>query len=142
MNDLLFDTPWWLMILLIGGGGYVWYTGNTRMEKPSKIAGIALAAVAVVLMLTSWLVVTDKEYVEQHTRQIVDTVNHRDWSKLESLLDPQTSLEGVYSNRAQIIDGARKTVDTIGFTSASITCRSNHAASRETANRGAITRAL
>jgi hypothetical protein len=121
MQDLIFDTPWWLLILLIGGGGYVWYNGNTRRDKSWKIAGIVIALVGLTLALTSWLVQTDKEYVEHRTRQMVDAFNRRDWTALEGLLDPQTSLEGVYKNRDQIIQGAKKTVDVIGLSSASIT---------------------
>jgi hypothetical protein len=121
MEDLFFDTPWWLLTLLIGGGGYVWYTGNARSEKSWKIGGIVIALVGVGLAITSCLVTTDKEYVDQHTRQIVEAFNRRDWPALHGLLDPHTSLEGVYTNRDQIIDGGKKTVDAIGLTGASIT---------------------
>jgi 4-amino-4-deoxy-L-arabinose transferase-like glycosyltransferase len=121
MSDLLFDTPWWLLAILIGGGGYIWYVGNTRMEKSWKIGGIAVAALGLLLILTSWLVVTDKEYCDKRTRQIVEAASHRDWPALEKLLDPQSSVEAIYTDRDQIIAGAQKTVDKIGLTSASIT---------------------
>jgi len=121
MSDLIFATPWWLLALLIGGGGFVWYTGNTRMEKSLKSAGIAIASLGVLLALLSWFVVTDKEYVEKQTRKMVEAINHKDWPALEKLLDPHTSLEGVYKNRDELIDGAKKTADSIGLTSVSIT---------------------
>jgi 4-amino-4-deoxy-L-arabinose transferase-like glycosyltransferase len=121
MQDLIFNTPWWLLLLLIGGGGYVWYTGNTRSEKSWKIGGIVLALLGITLAVTSWLVQTDKEYVGNRSRQIVAALDRRDWSALDGLLDPHTSLEGVYKNRDQIINGAKKTVDTIGLSSMSIT---------------------
>jgi hypothetical protein len=121
MQDLLFDTPWWLLILLIGGGGYIWYNGNARSEKSWKFAGIIIALAGLSLVLTSWLVKTDKEVVADRSRQIVDAVDRRDWNALEGLLDPHTGLEGIYKNRDEIIDGAKKTVDAIGLTSASVT---------------------
>jgi hypothetical protein len=110
-----------LLILLIGGGGFVWYTGNTRSEKSWQIAGIILALAGLTLVLTSFFVQTDKEYVEHRSKQIVAAVDHRDWNALQTLLDPQTSLEGIYKNRDQILDGAKKTADTIGLASISIT---------------------
>jgi hypothetical protein len=121
MRDLIFATPWWLLALLIGGGGFVWYTGDSRMEKPLKVAGLCIAGLGVLLALLSWLFVTDKEYCEKQTRQMVAAVDHRDWPALEKLLDPRTSLEGIYKNRDEIIDGAKKTVDALGLTSVSIT---------------------
>jgi hypothetical protein len=121
MSDLVFDTPWWLLAVLIGGGAYIWYVGNTRLEKSWKIGGIAVASLGLLLALTSWFVVTDKEYCEKQTRQIVDAATQSDWPTLEKLLDPQSSVEAIYTNRDQIMAGAKKTVDTIGLTSASIT---------------------
>jgi hypothetical protein len=121
MQDLIFDAPWWLLILLIGGGGYVWYNGNARQDKSWKIAGIVIALLGVALLLTSLLVQTDKEFVSKHSRQIVEAAGNRDWPALEKLLDPHTSVLGVYANRDQIIAGAKKTADTIGLTSASVT---------------------
>ena len=121
MQDLLFDTPWWLLALLLGGGAYIWYTGNARSEKSWKIAGIIIALAGLTLALTSWFVETDKEFVEHRTRDMVADINRRDWAALEKLLDAHTSLEGVYTNRDQIIEGAKKTADVIGLSSASIT---------------------
>ncbi len=80
-----------------------------------------MASIGLVLFALGWLVETDKEHCEHRTRQIVAAVDRRDWTALQSLLDPQTSLEGIYLNRDQIVAGAKKTADTIGLSSASIT---------------------
>ena len=121
MQELLFNTPWWLLILLFGGGAYVWWVGNTRSEKSWKTAGIAIALLGVCLLATSFFFETDKEHVEKQTRRIVADLDHWDWDDLEKAMDPRTSLEGVYTNRQQIIDGAKKTADAIGLSSVSIT---------------------
>jgi hypothetical protein len=85
------------------------------------VAGAGIAGLGVLLALLSWFVMTDKEHCEKQTRQMVAAVDHRDWPALEKLLDAHTSLEGVYKDRDEIIDGAKKTVDAIGLSSVSIT---------------------
>ncbi len=121
MSDLLFDTPWWLLVLLIGGGAGIWYVGNTRTDAKIKTAGLAVLVLGVVLALLSYFVDTDKEIVARRTRQLVASVVDRNWDVFTSLLDPQTSFAGAYKNRSQIVDGAKKTVEAMGLKSASIT---------------------
>jgi hypothetical protein len=121
MNDLLFDTSWWLLVLLICGGIGIWYVGNTRLDAKIKWAGLAVLLLGIALALLSYFVDTDKEIVTKRTRQLVTSVVDRNWDAFASLLDPNTSFANAYRNRGQIVDGAKKTVDLIGLKSASIT---------------------
>ena len=121
ISDLLFDTPWWILVLLIAGGGYVWYLGNGRMDKTIKLVGLAAILAGVVLIVLSAMVATPKEEVATKTKLIVRAFVDRDWSKLKSLVPERVSVDQIYNNRSQLIAGGRKTVDVIGLKDASIT---------------------
>ena len=121
INDLLFATPWWIIVPLIGGGGWIFFIGNARLDRTVKWLGIATILVGVTLMILSRLVETDKERVERESRQIVQSFVDRDWPRLHALLAPETSIPGIYNNRDALINGAKKTVDAIGLKSAPIT---------------------
>jgi hypothetical protein len=116
MKDLLFDTPLWLLGLLVIVGAALWWSGNNRQDKTLKRVGLAVFLVGVLLGVVSYFVDTDKERAVRQTKQIVSAVERRDWDALGKLLDPRTHVM-IYNNRDDIVAGARVTADAIGLKS-------------------------
>jgi hypothetical protein len=119
MKDLLFDTPWWLLGLLLIGGGALFWSGNNRQDKTLKCVGLAIFALGIAMGLVSYFVDTDVEAATKKTRQLIYSVEKRDWPTLDSVLDDRTSL-AFYRNKQQIMAGAKATVDSIGLKSVHI----------------------
>jgi hypothetical protein len=120
MNDLIFDTPLWLLGLLVIVGAALWWSGNNRQDKTLKRVGLAVFLVGVLVGVVSYLVDTDKERAARQTRQIVSAVERRDWEGFGKLLDPRTHVM-IYNNREDIVAGAKITADVIGLKSLHIT---------------------
>jgi hypothetical protein len=123
MSDLLLAVPWWLFISLIVVGVIVFWSGNNRGQKGPRLVGIALVLVALGLKTLSYFVETDKEKVERQTLELVQAVQKRDWSKFESLLDPDaslgTSIGSIYPNSKALVDGAKYNCERYSLTNVS-----------------------
>src|SRR5437764_8169317 len=98
MNDLLFDTPLWLLGLLVIVGAALFWSGNNRRDKTLKLVGLAVLLAGVVLGVLSYFIDTDKERAVRQTRQIVAAADRRDWDAFGRLLDPRTHAL-IYNNR-------------------------------------------
>jgi hypothetical protein len=125
MTDLLFSTPWWLPTAIILAGVFLFITGNARQMGGQRNAGLGLIGLAIVLILVSWLVETDRERVTRESRELVKSVEGRDWTKMRSLLDPRVSLgissATIYSNREDLVKGAQAKAEQYGLKSVIIT---------------------
>ncbi len=105
----LYEVPWWLPTC-IGLIGLVFIvTGNNRLEKRLMYGGAGLILLAVALMLTSWFMESDREIVIRQTRELLASVEKRDWSRLEKLLSPDM----VVSINDLQIEGRPKVIDTV-----------------------------
>lgn len=111
MTDLLFDTPWWLPALIAAAGAVVFVTGNNRLERNVKLAGLGLVGLAVLLTVVSYFVDTAKETAERRTQALVDAFERADWPAMTAILDPTTTVSLVsfrmYDNRDEIMDAAK-----------------------------------
>jgi hypothetical protein len=114
ISDWLFDTPWWLLAMLVGVGAVIFVAGNRRQERHVMRMGLILFLAGVALAGLSWFVDTDQERAVAHTRAIARAVDQRDWDKLKALLEPNTSLEG-YNSRDEIVRVGRATAERIGL---------------------------
>jgi hypothetical protein len=127
MSDFLFDSPWWMPLAIAALGMGVWWSGNKRIDRTTKLVGGAIFAAAIALFLTSWFVDTDKERAEKRTRELVQGVASKDWKTVESILDPKTSLGTIgrrtayYTDREQILSAARSASEGYGIDTATIT---------------------
>jgi hypothetical protein len=119
MSDYLFDTPWWLLILLVITGGTLFYYGNARLDKTLKRVGLSIIGIAVVLFITSWLIDTPKEKVTRNTKNFVKAVVARDTGALDKLLSPRVSI-GTWDKQS-ILKGVKDYADQFGLKSAHIT---------------------
>jgi hypothetical protein len=92
MNDLLFDTPWWLPAVLAVVGLTLFWTGNRRQKSRPRNAGLAVLGLMVALILVSWLVDTQKEKCVKLAHQIVQAAAQHDAAALKPLLNAQTTV--------------------------------------------------
>jgi hypothetical protein len=125
MNDLLFATPWWLPTCIIGVGIILFISGNKRQQPRVRASGLAVVALAILLMVVSYLVETDKEKVVRHTHELVTAVENSNWDKMRSLLSNQVSLGTIngtiYPNRDVLLKGAADAVEDYKLKSVIIT---------------------
>jgi hypothetical protein len=125
MTDLLFSTPWWLPTAIIVAGVFVFVTGNARQMTGARNVGIALVGLACLLILVSWLVETDRERVTRQSRELIRSVEARDWAKMRSLLDPKVSLAisigTINANRDDLVKEAQTATDQYGLKNIIIT---------------------
>ncbi|MEA2710278.1 MAG: hypothetical protein QOF78_2879 [Phycisphaerales bacterium] len=121
MARLLFDAPWWLPTTLAFLGIALFWNGNRRRETKVRNAGLLFVLAAGLVLLVSHFVDTDVEKVTKQSKQLVYSVEKRDWATLKTILDPLTSLHvlggaaEVYGTRDEIIAGAKKAVDQYGL---------------------------
>ena len=122
MTDLLFDTPWWLPALIAAVGVVLFVTGNNRLERKVKLAGLGAVALAGLLMAVSYFVTTAKEKVLDRTTALIGSIEKQDWATFESLLDEKTSMAG-YAGRAQLVAGAKASSAKFGLKKAYVTSK-------------------
>jgi len=119
MARLLFDAPWWLPTTLAFLGIALFWNGNRRQDSKLRNIGIGLLLAAVAVLMISHFVDTDIEKAEKKSRQLVRSVEQRDWATARSILDPNTALHvlggiQLYDSRDEIIEAAKKGVDQHG----------------------------
>lgn len=119
MTNLLFDTPWWLPVVLAVAGVAMFISGNARQKLAVRNGGIAVLLLTIGLMAMSYFVDTDREMAIQRSRELVAAVDKQDWTRLSSLLDPRSSFNK-YGNREELTEGARRSAEQFGLKSASV----------------------
>ena len=124
MTELFFHTPWWLPALIAGVGIVVFVTGNRRSESRVRLAGAGIIALAFAIAVVSYLVDTPLEMAERRTNELVKAFEKADYPGMTSILDPDSTVSvlnaEVYSNRDEIIKGARLAHEQYGFRSANV----------------------
>src|SRR5256885_7409777 len=126
MNDLLFETPWWLPTTIIAVGAILFYTANRRREVKLRTVGLGIVALGVVVALVSYFVDTPRERAIKGSRQLVQSVADRDWATVQSLLHPKASVaianvpSTLYNDREQIVARAKEGAERYGLKSVTI----------------------
>jgi hypothetical protein len=126
MTDLLFDVPWWVPTVLIVVGVALTVSGNRRQIERTRNMGFALIGLAMAWSIMSYLVDTPKEKCQRQTRQFVQSVVDRDWSRFRSLLAPDVEFQFKGSGwqiegRDTLEEDVKKDVESIGLKSVHIT---------------------
>jgi hypothetical protein len=104
--DYIYETPWWLPTGIALLGLILLVTGNNRLEKRLKFAGIGIIILGVLLAVTSYLLDSDREKVVQRTRGLVNSVESRDWKRMETYLHPNVTISK-FSGRDNVVNAAR-----------------------------------
>jgi hypothetical protein len=119
MQNLLFDTPWWLPTLLAGTGIVLFWNANRSGETRLRNIGLLLILFTAILSAVSYFVDTDLEKCVKQTKQLVRDVEQQNWNGMKAILDPNVSVSilnayQLYSNRDQTINAAKEGVNMWG----------------------------
>jgi len=114
MEDYLFDTPIWLLIVLGGAGLLFLWAGFFRSERKDKLlggVGIALLLIGGTLFVLSRVVETDKEQVVRRSRELVAALEAKDWPTLTEHLTPTAEVihdgQAICTGREDILEKAK-----------------------------------
>ncbi len=118
MTDLLFDTPWWLLGLLLIAGIALFVAGNNRQDRTLKRSSLGVLGLAILLAALSFFIDTDREKVIKRTRQLVQAVEKKDSATFASLLHPRASLFNM--DKEELVSVASKAADNYHLTSINI----------------------
>ena len=108
--NYIYETPWWLPTGIALLGVILFVTGNNRLEKRIRLAGIIAVALAVILALVSFLLDSDREKVVKRTYGLVDSVEKGDWSRMATYLHPNVTIV-VYNGRDAVVNAARNAAE-------------------------------
>ena len=121
MWELVFNAPWWLPAVLVVAGLVLLIAGSRRIDKTLKLAGLAAIGLAILVLLLSWAVQTDINRAEKQTRQLIATVDSRDWTTMKSLLSDVVSCRisenCAYRNSQELVKATEMAVNSVGVRS-------------------------
>ena len=84
--NYIYETPWWLPTGIALLGVILLVTGNNRVDKRLRLAGIIVIALAVVLAVVSFLLDSPREKVIKRSYGLVESVEKRDWNRMGTYL--------------------------------------------------------
>lgn len=119
VNQIFFETPWWLLILIAIVAVALLVSGNNRQKNRLKVAGFVILSLGIILAAISFLVDTPREKALKGTREFVRAVVDRDPPKIRSLLHPSATLLGW--NKEDIVYGAKQYADDFNLKDVTIT---------------------
>ena len=119
VNQLLFETPWWLLTLIAIVAIALLVSGNNRQQNQLKLVGFVVLALGIILAAVSFFVDTPREKAIKGTRAFVHAVIARDQNTMRSVLHPNASLLGW--NKEDIVYGAKQYAEDFGLKDAIIT---------------------
>jgi hypothetical protein len=108
--NYIYETPWWLPAGIAILGLILFITGNNRVEKKLRLAGIIVIVLGIALAVTSYLLDSEREKVVKRTRALVKSVEKRDWNAMGTYLHPNVTI-AVLSGRDTVVGAARSAAD-------------------------------
>ncbi len=99
VTEILFESPFWLGIVLapvlfvLWG---LWY--RTRTPRAARVLLVGLA-IALLLFVCQWLVVTDREQLQLTATRLSNAVGRHDIDAIIELLDPNVQFDGRFSRQ-------------------------------------------
>ena len=111
--DLILDAPWWLPTSIALLGIVLFVSGNARLDKTLRNAGVGIFLLAVLILLLTLTIDTPKKIARRLSTQLVTDAVTGDWKQFEALLEPDASLRllGVqsgFNSAAMVTDAARR----------------------------------
>jgi hypothetical protein len=104
--NYIYETPWWLPAGIALLGLILFITGNNRLEKKLRTAGIIVIILGIALAVVSFLLDSEREKVVKRTRALVKSVENRDWQAMGSYLHPNVTITFL-SGRERVVDAAK-----------------------------------
>jgi hypothetical protein len=125
MSDFLFDTPWWLPVLIVIIGVVVFVTGNRNQQAGTRNAGAGIVFLAIVIVLLTIFVDTPKKIARRESGQLVQDAVRGDWTNFKTLLEPGVTLRmlgsaPLYANADELTAGAREGTERVHLKEAHI----------------------
>jgi hypothetical protein len=108
--NYIYETPWWLPAGIALLGLILFITGNNRVEKKLRLAGIIVMVLGVALALTSYLLDSEREKVVKRTRALVKSVEKRDWNAMGTYLHPNVTVT-LFSGRDRVVEACRSAAE-------------------------------
>jgi hypothetical protein len=123
--QLIANIPWWLLAGCILAGIVLLVHGNRANKNGLRSAGVLIVSLTLLLVAAHYLIDTPAEKATRMTRQIVDSVDKADWTRLRGLLDPKTEADfaghrGNVSGGDAIAQAAQESAAAVGLKSAAI----------------------
>jgi hypothetical protein len=122
LSNFLGNFPWLIIIavFLIGICTLVW--GNLNAKAGVRTAGVLMTSLAVLLVAVRYMVDTDAERCELRTRNLVKSVDQKNWARMKTLLDADTVVDAngketwpKFTGPADISDGAKGLAEKSGL---------------------------
>jgi hypothetical protein len=118
MTDLLFDTPWWLLVALAAVGIILLVSGNRRQQTRTRNFGAGLLGLVILLVLFTLFVDTPKKIARRDSNALVQSAATGDWTKFRSLLAAEADLRllgsaRMYGNAAELTEAAKQGAQSI-----------------------------
>jgi hypothetical protein len=112
MSDLLFDTPWWLPVLIVAIGAFVFVSGNRNQQARTRNAGAGIIFLAVVIILLTIFVDTPKKIARRESAQLVQDAVSGNWTHFKTLLEADVTLRmlgssPLYAGAGELTAGAQ-----------------------------------
>ena len=104
--NYIYETPWWLPTGIALLGVILFVTGNNRLEKRLRLAGIIVIALAVILAVVSFFLDSPREKVIKRTHGLVESVDAHQWDKMGSYLSPNVTIAN-FSGRDMVVKAAQ-----------------------------------
>ena len=108
--NYIYETPWWLPTGIALLGIILFITGNNRLEKRLRLAGIIVIAFAVLLALVSFFLDSDREKVIKRTNALVDAIEARQWDRMATYLHPNVTV-AVFNGRDAVVKAAQNAAE-------------------------------
>jgi hypothetical protein len=113
MYEFFASPPWYLPVVIAFAAIACLAQGNARMSKKTKRMGLALSAVAGLLVLTAYVLESGREQAIRLTREIAAAVDERDWATFDARLDPKVRFAPIYNGKAELSAGAKKSAEAV-----------------------------
>lgn len=108
--NYIYETPWWLPTGIALLGIILFVTGNNRVERRLRLAGMIVVALAIVLALVSFLLDSDREKVIKRNYALVDSVEKRDWSAMGTYLHANVAIV-TFNGREVVVNAAKNAAE-------------------------------
>ena len=85
--QFIYEPPWIAVAVLVLAGIALFVYGNNRLDKKLKLLGAVVAFLGVALGVTGHFLQSERERVDATMRDLLDSIEKRDWPRMQSHLD-------------------------------------------------------
>lgn len=90
--QFVYEPPWVAVFVLVLAGVALLVYGNNRLDNKLKLLGGVIAFLGVVLGVAGHFLQSERERVDATTRDLLNSIEKRDWARLQSHLDKDVTV--------------------------------------------------